>query len=71
MSEMFQSLDMFDLNIKRLGENIFFLWWHLRTHEVMRQMPKHAYKVFQVDGGIYKTMFTRFGAHMSNLSTEH
>jgi hypothetical protein len=39
---MFQGLGMFDLNIERLGKNIFFLRRYWRTPEVMGQMLKHA-----------------------------
>ena len=62
---------MFDLNIERLGRKVFFLRRHWNTPEVMGQMLKHAYEVFQVDVGLDGNVFTRNFERLSQLSAQN
>ena len=68
LPEMYQGLGMFDLNVERLGAKVFFLRRHWGTQEVMGQMLRHAFEVFQVDVGLHGNIFTRDFKRLSHLA---
>ena len=69
MPEMFQGLGMFDLNVERLGQKVFFLRRHWNTPTAMGKMLKVAFETFQIDVGLDGNIFTRAFDHFSPLAT--
>ena len=61
---------MFDLNVERLGAKVHFLRRHWQNPEVMGQMLRHAFEVFQVDVGLHGNIFTRNFKQLSHLAAD-